>query len=165
MPVDHGLAGRDNAKSKERRDKKAKRVKNIAKSLRSEDIANNHREVKFDDAARVAWLTGFSKRKQERRQYGLAMQVCACPCACCVRAWSLWSRCPCVPVWCFGGVCAPYAVFHCGIWCGNAETVLHCVSHSSCFVHIPMPAVCMSVHGTIVRTAHITQIQDLLMLC
>ncbi len=78
MGVDHGLSGRDNAKSKLRREKKAKRSKNIAKKLRSEDVVHNSKEVKFDDVARVAWLTGFRKRKQERRKYGLAMQVFLC---------------------------------------------------------------------------------------
>jgi hypothetical protein len=58
--------------------KKAKRSKNIAKKLRSEDVVHNSKEVKFDDVARVAWLTGFRKRKQERRKYGLAMQVFLC---------------------------------------------------------------------------------------
>jgi hypothetical protein len=75
MTVDHGLSGRDSARSKQRREKKARRIKNIAKRLRSEDVPVNSKEVKFDEAARVEWLTGFRKRKQERRKYGLAMQV------------------------------------------------------------------------------------------
>lgn len=75
MGVDHGLGGKETAKAKLRREKKAKRVKNIAKSLRSEDVPVNAHEVKFDENARVAWLTGFRKRKQERRKYGIAMQL------------------------------------------------------------------------------------------
>ncbi|RYH26035.1 hypothetical protein EON65_14915 [archaeon] len=75
MGIDHGLGGKDTLKSKLRREKRAKRTKNIAKKLQSEDLQRGTKEVKFDDAARVAWLTGFRKRKQERRKYGLAMQV------------------------------------------------------------------------------------------
>eukprot|EP01031_Cornospumella_fuschlensis_P036261 gene36261-43988_t len=75
MGIDHGLGGKDTLKSKLRREKKAKRIKNIAKKLQSEDVPRSTKEVKFDEAARVAWLTGFRKRKQERRKYGLAMQI------------------------------------------------------------------------------------------
>jgi hypothetical protein len=35
----------------------------------------NRREVIFDENARTEWLTGFGKRKQQRRQYGHAMQI------------------------------------------------------------------------------------------
>eukprot|EP01039_Chlorochromonas_danica_P009321 gene9321-10289_t len=75
MAVDHGLSGKNSERSKLRREKKARRIKNIAKRLRSEDVPVNSYEVKFDEAARVAWLTGFRKRKQERRKYGIAMQI------------------------------------------------------------------------------------------
>mmetsp|Transcript_18552 Transcript_18552/g.37337 ORF Transcript_18552/g.37337 Transcript_18552/m.37337 type:complete len:273 (+) Transcript_18552:56-874(+) len=33
------------------------------------------KEVIFDEHARTEWLSGFHKRKQERRKYGLAMEV------------------------------------------------------------------------------------------
>ena len=73
MGVDHGLGGRDNKKSRQRREKKAKRVKAIAiKALHS---GTKKKEVVFDEAARTEWLTGFHKRKQERRKFGLAMQI------------------------------------------------------------------------------------------
>lgn len=74
MGVDHGLGGRDSLKSKLRREKKAKQLKAIAKSVRTEGL-HNRNEVKFDEAARVAFVSGFHKRKQERRKYGLAMQI------------------------------------------------------------------------------------------
>ena len=74
MGVDHGLGGKDNLKSKTRREQKAKRLKNLTKSLRTEGL-HNRNEVKFDEAARVAFITGFRKRKLERRKYGIAMQV------------------------------------------------------------------------------------------
>ena len=73
MAVDHGLGGKDNKKSQKRREKKAKRVKALAiKALHS---GTKKKEVVFDEAARTEWLTGFHKRKQERRKFGLAMQI------------------------------------------------------------------------------------------
>jgi hypothetical protein len=75
MGIDHGLGGRDSLKSKQRRERKAKRLKNLTKSLASDGFENNKKEVKFDENARVAFITGFHKRKQERRKFGLAMQV------------------------------------------------------------------------------------------
>ena len=73
MAVDHGLGGKDNKKSQQRREKKAKRTKAIAiKALHS---GTKKKEVVFNEVARTEWLTGFHKRKQERRKYGLAMQV------------------------------------------------------------------------------------------
>jgi hypothetical protein len=69
---DHGLGGKDNEKSKLKRVKKA--AKNKAVAMRA--LTGGHKkEVVFDDDARVQWLTGFSKRKQQRRKYGLAMEV------------------------------------------------------------------------------------------
>jgi len=73
MAVDHGLGGKDNQKSKKRREKKAKRIKVLAtKALNS---GTKKKEVVFDENARTEWLTGFHKRKQERRKFGLAMQI------------------------------------------------------------------------------------------
>lgn len=72
MGIDHGLGGKDGQKSKMRREKKAKRIKMIArKSLRN----GRKGEVSFDEEARQNFLAGFRKRKQERRNYGLAMEV------------------------------------------------------------------------------------------
>jgi hypothetical protein len=70
MAVDHGLGGKDNAKSKERRMRKAKKVSAIAKSA-----LTKKKEVIFNEEARTEYLTGFRKRKQERRKYGYAMQI------------------------------------------------------------------------------------------
>lgn len=73
MGVDHGLGGKDNEKSKQRRAKRAARTKGVA--MRALKGRGKKTEVVFDDDARVQWLTGFGKRKQERRKYGLAMEV------------------------------------------------------------------------------------------
>jgi ribosomal RNA-processing protein 17 len=71
--VDHGLGGRDNEKSRARRAKKASVTKKIAMAaLRS---GPKKGEVTFNEAARVEYLTGFHKRKQERRKYGLTKQI------------------------------------------------------------------------------------------
>jgi Nucleolar protein 12 (25kDa) len=70
--VDHGIGGRDNVKSKQRRAKKAEKTKKIALAALQ---GGRKREVIFNEAARQEWLTGFSKRKQERRKFGLTMQV------------------------------------------------------------------------------------------
>jgi hypothetical protein len=74
MGIDHGLGGRESLKSKQRREKKSKRMKATAKALQTEGFQNRN-IIKFDEQARVAFVTGFHKRKQERRKYGLAMQV------------------------------------------------------------------------------------------
>lgn len=74
MGVDHGLGGRGSERSKLRREKKARRIKSVAKKLQSEGFVTP-KEIKFDENARKEWLTGFRKRKQERRKFGLAMQV------------------------------------------------------------------------------------------
>lgn len=70
MGVDHGLGGKNNEKSRTRRLKKAKHVASIARAAQT-----NKKEVLFDDTARVNYLTGFRKRKQERREYGHAMEI------------------------------------------------------------------------------------------
>lgn len=78
MGIDHGLEGRNSEQSRQRRERKALRVKKMVKKLLAEGDAGGRRnEIKFDEGARTAWLTGFHKRKQERRKYGLTMQVSA----------------------------------------------------------------------------------------
>mmetsp|Transcript_854 Transcript_854/g.1904 ORF Transcript_854/g.1904 Transcript_854/m.1904 type:complete len:256 (+) Transcript_854:99-866(+) len=72
MGVDHGLGGKDGVKSKERREKRAKRVKAIAYKAMT---GGKRKEVLFNEDSRTEYLTGFGKRKQERRKYGLAMEV------------------------------------------------------------------------------------------
>lgn len=72
MGIDHGLGGKDGIKSKERRAKKAKKIRTIALNALT---GGKKREVIFDEQARTQYLTGFGKRKQERRKYGLAMEV------------------------------------------------------------------------------------------
>ena len=71
--VDHGLGGKDNLKSKQKREKKAQKQK--AKALYALKGGHNKKEIVFDEDARRDWLSGFGKRKQERRKYGLAMEV------------------------------------------------------------------------------------------
>jgi hypothetical protein len=72
MGIDHGLGGKDNKRSKEKREKRAIKSKKVAlKAL----TGGKKKEVLFDDAARIEWLSGFRKRKLERRKYGLAMEV------------------------------------------------------------------------------------------
>lgn len=72
MGIDHGLGGKDNKKSQQKREKRAVKNKSIAmKAL----TGGKKKEVIFNESARVEWLTGFGKRKQERRKYGLAMEV------------------------------------------------------------------------------------------
>lgn len=78
MAVDHGLEGRNSEKSRQRRERKSKRLKKLVQaSLKAGDAGGRRGEVKFDEAARQAWLSGFKNRKQERRKYGLTMQVCS----------------------------------------------------------------------------------------
>ena len=79
MAVDHGLGGKESDKSKIRRERKAKRLRSLTRSLQNKDLVGSaKKEVVFDENARVAFLTGFQKRKQERRKYGLTMQVISC---------------------------------------------------------------------------------------
>lgn len=74
MAIDHGLGGRENDKGKEKRKKKAARRKTEILRTIVENPKELKKEVVFNEAARADWLTGFNKRKQKRRQYGIAMQ-------------------------------------------------------------------------------------------
>lgn len=71
--VDHGLGGKESENSRRKRAKKAERIKRNAHA--GMKGPNGKKEVVFDEAARVAYLTGFRKRKSERRKFGLAMQI------------------------------------------------------------------------------------------
>eukprot|EP01038_Epipyxis_sp_PR26KG_P009198 gene9198-12407_t len=71
MGIDHGLGGKDNLKSKQRREKKANRTRKIALSA----IKGKKREIIFNEEDRKNWLVGFGKRKQARRKFGLAMEI------------------------------------------------------------------------------------------
>ena len=71
--VDHGLGGRESENSKRKRAKRAHRIKTQAESRMK--VINGKKEVVFDEQARVDYLTGFRKRKNERRKYGLAMRL------------------------------------------------------------------------------------------
>lgn len=71
MTVDHGLGGRESKKSREKR---AKRLEKKMRNVKIGEGKKRKKEVIFDENSRVEFLTGFRKRKQERRQYGLAMQ-------------------------------------------------------------------------------------------
>lgn len=71
MTVDHGLGGKESKKSREKR---AKRLEKKMRKVKANDHKKRKKEVVFDEKSRVEFLTGFRKRKQERRQYGLAMQ-------------------------------------------------------------------------------------------
>jgi hypothetical protein len=75
MGVDHGLGGRDNKKSREKREKRFKKKESKAKVLTAMPVKK--REVVFSEESRNNYLTGFRQRKKERRQYGIAMQVCS----------------------------------------------------------------------------------------
>ena len=75
MGVDHGLGGRDNAKSREKRAKRLAKKAAKAKFEAKSTTKGKKREVVFNEESRVNYLTGFRQRKKERRQYGLAMQV------------------------------------------------------------------------------------------
>jgi hypothetical protein len=72
MAVDHGLGGKDSKRSHEKREKRAKKQKAFARKALT---GGNKKELKFDDDARVEWLTGFRKRKTERRKFGLIKKV------------------------------------------------------------------------------------------
>lgn len=75
MAIDHGLGGRDGEKSKKRREKKAKRTKMIARKALQRTKDGKKTEIVFDEKARVDYVANFHKRKQDRRRYGLAMEV------------------------------------------------------------------------------------------
>mmetsp|Transcript_7772 Transcript_7772/g.6943 ORF Transcript_7772/g.6943 Transcript_7772/m.6943 type:complete len:237 (+) Transcript_7772:56-766(+) len=70
MAIDHGLQGKNNDKSKRRRFNKARKTKAIALSS-----INKDGKVVFNEESRQEFLTGFRKRKLERRKFGLAMQI------------------------------------------------------------------------------------------
>ena len=72
MAIDHGLQGKNSSRSREKRAKKALKNKAIAMAAL---VGGKKKEVIFNEEKRAEWLTGFRKRKQERRTYGLAMQV------------------------------------------------------------------------------------------
>lgn len=72
MTVDHGLGGRDNTKSREKRAKRFE--KKIQKAKGFLESGKKKKEVIFDENSRVEFLTGFRKRKLERRRFGVAMQ-------------------------------------------------------------------------------------------
>ncbi len=74
MGVDHGLGGKDTEGSKKKRAKRADRIKASAES-RMKVVKGGGKEVVWDETSRVDYLTGFKKRKNERRKFGLAMQV------------------------------------------------------------------------------------------
>ena len=73
MGVDHGLGGRDNKKSREKRDKRFRKKESKAKMFTA--MPAKKKEVVFDESSRLDYLTGFRQRKKDRRQYGIAMQV------------------------------------------------------------------------------------------
>ena len=73
MGVDHGLGGKDTESSKKKRAKRAERIKASAESRMK--VVKGAKEVVWDEESRVDYLTGFKKRKNERRKFGLAMQV------------------------------------------------------------------------------------------
>ena len=75
MAIDHGLGGKETQKNKEKRKKKADKRAALARTALKIG-KKGRKEVVFDEDARVKWLTGFGKRKQERRKYGHAMEVC-----------------------------------------------------------------------------------------
>ena len=75
MGVDHGLGGRESQKGKDKRKKKQARTKTEILRTICDDSQLLKKEVVFNEDARRDWLTGFNKRKQKRRQFGVAMQV------------------------------------------------------------------------------------------
>lgn len=71
MGVDHGLQGKEGIKSREKRTKKAQRTHKVVGKPGL--VIGKKKELIFNDEARTEWLTGFHKRKVQRRQYGLTM--------------------------------------------------------------------------------------------
>ena len=72
MAIDHKLEGR---RRKDLRTGKWKRQKGVPAPVKSAVNAKGKVQVLFDEQARSEWLTGFGKRKAERRKFGLAMQI------------------------------------------------------------------------------------------
>jgi len=88
MGIDHGLGGRGGNSEKQKRKQlqKQKRNHKMMSLVASEAGAplplplqkgpqGRKKEVIFDEGSRVAWLTGFRKRKTERRKQGLALGI------------------------------------------------------------------------------------------
>ena len=76
MAIDHGLGGRNSDKSKHKRKKKAAVAKKLV--MASGAVSTGPKgtsEVTFDPTARLNFIQGFRKRKQERRKHGLTMEV------------------------------------------------------------------------------------------
>jgi ribosomal RNA-processing protein 17 len=71
--IDHGLGGKDTENSRQKRLKRADFQRKQALSRVKK--VKNKTEIVFDDNARNDYLTGFRKRKTERRKFGLAMQI------------------------------------------------------------------------------------------
>ena len=72
MAIDHKLEGR---RSKDKRTGKWKRQKGVPAPVKATINPKGKAQVLFDEQARSEWLTGFGKRKAERRKFGLAMQI------------------------------------------------------------------------------------------
>lgn len=58
MAVDHGLGGKDSQRSRDKREKRARKQKAFARKALT---GGNKKEVKFDENSRVEWLTGSPK--------------------------------------------------------------------------------------------------------
>jgi len=71
MGVDHGLQGKEGIKSREKRQKRAQRAHKLVGKVGI--VVGKKKELVFNETARTEWLTGFHKRKLQRRQYGLTM--------------------------------------------------------------------------------------------
>jgi len=72
MGIDHKLEGR---KQKDPRTGKWKRQKGVPAPVKATINGKGKVQVMFNEQARSEWLTGFGKRKAERRKFGLAMQI------------------------------------------------------------------------------------------
>eukprot|EP01041_Mallomonas_annulata_P005309 gene5309-10620_t len=68
-----GLQGKQGPKKREQREKKARRAHKTMGKVGL--VLGKKKEVVFNEEARTDWLSGFQKRKQQRRMYGLTMQV------------------------------------------------------------------------------------------
>ena len=62
-------------KSKDKRTGKWKRQKGVPAPVKPVINVKGKATVVFNEQARNEWLTGFGKRKADRRKYGLAMQI------------------------------------------------------------------------------------------
>ena len=77
MGVDHGLGGKDSKKSRDKRSRRAEKHRKIARNgiTTIGTGAKKKTAVVFNEESRVEFLTGFRQRKQQRRKFGLTMQV------------------------------------------------------------------------------------------